>query len=221
MTWALGESLVLWSNRHADGNPMLSVEDLRRRFTGGHTSMLEMQVRGPMRKYLDDAEEAATLISWIRQGASAEVYQRDVAALVDERCVRCHRGDGEAAFRPLTSYAQVKAAVDDAPAPSFRTQLLVTKVHVVGIGLLLAVTAFLFLSVPGPELLVRLATPLIAGAFVGLALDFGSWWLMRLELGFAWGRMLGNAAMSASFLLMCASVVVGATRRGKGEKDEG
>ncbi len=33
-------------------------------------------------------------------------------------------------------------------------------------------------------------------------LDFGSWWLMRIDLGFAWGRMVGNGMMSAAFAWM-------------------
>lgn len=212
VTWGLGEMLVFSTNRHADGDAMLSVADLQKRFTGGHKSLLEAQVSGPMRQYLDNGKEAATLIGWVRAGADEESYRQDVAALVDDRCVRCHRMGGEAAFRPLTSYADLRAASQAAPAPSFRGQLLVTKVHVVGLGLLLAVTALLFLRWPGPESLARWQSAIVAAAFAGLLLDFGSWWLMRVDLAFAWGRLLGNTLMSGSFLWMCACAALGAIR---------
>jgi uncharacterized membrane protein len=41
-------------------------------------------------------------------------YNANVKAIVDNNCVRCHSSGGTASFRPLTTFAQVKAAVENA-----------------------------------------------------------------------------------------------------------
>lgn len=202
-TWCVGEALIFHGNRHADRAPGLSVMDLQEKFTGGHGSLLEAQVQGAMRQYLDSAAEVALLTAWAQLGASEVRYRQDVAALIEERCVRCHRRGGQAAFRPLTTYAEARATALAPPAPPVAQQMLVTKVHVVGIGLILAATSFFFIRfVPRQHRLGGSRTFIICLAFFGLAADFSSWWLMRWDLNFAWGRVVGNVSMSFAFLLM-------------------
>jgi mono/diheme cytochrome c family protein len=41
-------------------------------------------------------------------------YTANVKAIIDANCVMCHSNGGAAAFRPLTNYAEVKAAVEEA-----------------------------------------------------------------------------------------------------------
>ncbi len=41
-------------------------------------------------------------------------YNANVKAIIDNNCVVCHNDAGQASFRPLTTYAQVKAAVQEA-----------------------------------------------------------------------------------------------------------
>lgn len=44
---------------------------------------------------------------------TAITYTGNVKAIIDNNCVGCHSTGGKAAFRPLTSYALVKAAVEN------------------------------------------------------------------------------------------------------------
>nr|WP_315172447.1 cytochrome c [uncultured Flavobacterium sp.] len=46
--------------------------------------------------------------------ATVITYNANVKAIVDNNCVRCHSSGGTASFRPLTTFAQVKAAVENA-----------------------------------------------------------------------------------------------------------
>ncbi|KOS08339.1 hypothetical protein AM493_12415 [Flavobacterium akiainvivens] len=41
-------------------------------------------------------------------------YNANVKAIIDANCVMCHNSAGQASFRPLTTYAEVKAAVEQA-----------------------------------------------------------------------------------------------------------
>lgn len=202
ITLATGEALVLRDNRTADGSPWLSARDLQLRFTGNASSLFEARVRDDMRQYLADGTELSQVLAWVNSGAGRERYTRDVAALLEERCARCHRLGGRASFRPLQTYEEVKATVDSAAAPSLSHQLLVTKVHLGGLGILLGATAALFSRTTLPS---RSKALLICGSFAGLFLDFGSWWLMRVDLGFAWGRVGSNLLLLVCFTIMCVA----------------
>ncbi|MFZ5470983.1 MAG: hypothetical protein ACOZIN_16265 [Myxococcota bacterium] len=204
-TVGLGEALIWRHNQAADGNPGLSVRDLQLAFTGGYSSLLVAQIHGPMRQHLTDAAEVGLLTSWVMNGATPEGYRQDVAALLDDRCVRCHHSSGAASFRLLDNYERARAAAMAPPTPSVARQLQVTKVHVIGVGLLCAIATFLFSASGISE---RIKTAAILMAFGGLAVDFGGWWLMRLDLGFAWLRPFGNACFVASILGMSAMSLV-------------
>jgi uncharacterized membrane protein len=41
-------------------------------------------------------------------------YTKNVKSIIDGNCVSCHSSGRSAAFRPLTTYAEVKAAVESA-----------------------------------------------------------------------------------------------------------
>lgn len=41
-------------------------------------------------------------------------YTKNVKSIIDANCISCHQNGRSAAFRPLTTYAEVKAAVENA-----------------------------------------------------------------------------------------------------------
>ncbi|KAF2337813.1 cytochrome c [Flavobacterium nitrogenifigens] len=45
---------------------------------------------------------------------TAITYNKDVKSIIDANCISCHSSGRSASFRPLTTYAQVKAAVENA-----------------------------------------------------------------------------------------------------------
>ncbi|MCD0472281.1 cytochrome c [Flavobacterium sp. JAS] len=44
----------------------------------------------------------------------AITYTKNVKSIIDASCAGCHSSGGSASFRPLTTYAQVKSAVESA-----------------------------------------------------------------------------------------------------------
>nr|WP_294786188.1 cytochrome c [uncultured Flavobacterium sp.] len=46
--------------------------------------------------------------------AVALTYSKNVKSIIDANCIACHQSGRSAGFRPLTTYAEVKAAVETA-----------------------------------------------------------------------------------------------------------
>ena len=214
LTLVLGQAMVLRGTRSLDGKPGLSVTDLQLAFTGGYESLLEAQVHGDMRQYAENRNEVATLAAWAREGATREGYLTGASQVLDERCVRCHRTGGRASFRLLDTFDNARAVALTPAAPPLTRQLLVTKIHVFGIGMMLGILgiATLGTTVSPP---VKLA--LVAGGFAGLVFDFSSWWLMRLSLAFAWGRLAGNVLFVCALVAM-AAVCISELARSEGRQ---
>ena len=45
---------------------------------------------------------------------AATTYTKNAKSIIDANCISCHQSGRSAAFRPLTTFAQVKAAVESA-----------------------------------------------------------------------------------------------------------
>ncbi|MFC0778568.1 c-type cytochrome [Flavobacterium sp. HJSW_4] len=46
--------------------------------------------------------------------ATAVTYTKNVKSIIDANCIGCHQSGRSAGFRPLTTYAEVKVAVENA-----------------------------------------------------------------------------------------------------------
>lgn len=203
-TWLIGEGLLIRNNHLHDRKPGISIDDLKIGFSGGYKSMFEARVKTDMRQYLANGDELAVLVAWANNGGDRQEFARDVSALINDRCTSCHSAGGRAAFQPLTSYEEIRPLVMMRSSPSASEQLLTTKVHLAGIGLMLALIGSLFSRTGWAR---EYKSMIIVAAYLGLFVDFGAWWLMRVDLKFAWGRIFGNAVMSLMFAAMCAAVL--------------
>ncbi|MCV2484356.1 cytochrome c [Flavobacterium sp. SH_e] len=62
----------------------------------------------------EDIETPPTTPTNPTNPTTAVTYNKDVKSIIDANCVSCHSTGRSAAFRPLTTFAQVKAAVESA-----------------------------------------------------------------------------------------------------------
>lgn len=46
--------------------------------------------------------------------ATTLTYNKDVKSIIDANCISCHSSGRSAAFRPLTTFAEVKTAIENA-----------------------------------------------------------------------------------------------------------
>jgi hypothetical protein len=154
-----------------------------------------------------DTERLAVL-AWIRDGASEKDYNEDkyclpedlakrpmtekflvepgvvmIKTLLDERCARCHKPDGDdgkAAQYPLDTYANLAkyVTVKTSNAMSLEKLAQTTHVHLLGFAMLYGLTGLILSFSTYPRLLRILLCPLPLAAQV---VDISFWWLARLD----------------------------------------
>lgn len=205
--FAVGEQNVLATVGAADGDPALSLEDLRRTYHGrpGWTLLGSKVDGGTMEKHVPIPSEKKALLDWARGGARREAFDA-ARAVLDARCLRCHSPGGEKEDAPFgaaresgAEYARVApyAGPDRGMTPSKRATT--THAHLLGMGtLFLAMGAIFLLS--NTRRGVRIAA--IAAPFVGMGLNIGCWWLAILSPAFVWGIVAGGALMAAGAVVL-------------------
>jgi hypothetical protein len=93
-----------------DGDPTLSLTDVRYYFQGSPTGNLFVRtLDSPSHQGLLTLREEESLRAWVADGASSETYEATVAPIIEARCASCHSLEGEQADSPLTLYEDVKA----------------------------------------------------------------------------------------------------------------
>jgi uncharacterized membrane protein len=62
----------------------------------------------------DISTDPGTVTPPVTEPATSITYSKNVKSIIDANCIGCHASGRSAAFRPLTTFAQVKAAVENA-----------------------------------------------------------------------------------------------------------
>jgi len=187
-----------------DGEPGLSLADLRRAFYGNreNTKLASKIDGGSMAQFLPRAGDKEKILSWIQDGASEEAYQRVIRPILQQNCVRCHNPAGLQRFAPLTSYEEVMAVaqIDRGEPPQLWARVAHT--HIQSIGLLFFVLAGLFSFTQVRE---RVKVAVIVLPFLVLLADFGLRFLIKYEPRLVYLMAASGALMG---LLFAALIVV-------------
>ncbi len=199
---AVGEENVLATVGAADGDPALSLEDLRRTYHGrpGWTLLGSKVDGGSMEKHVPIPSERRTLVDWARAGARRGDFDA-ARAVLDARCVRCHSPGGEKEDAPFAASREagaVHALVANHAGPdrgmTLAKRSTTTHAHLLGMGTLFLALGAVFL-LTNTRRGTRAAV--VAAPFVGMALNIGGWWLAILSPAFVWGIVLGGAITAA------------------------
>src|ERR1019366_10276728 len=121
-----------YAGRAGDNPLMLSYQDIVVGYSGsGQGSVLESALTGPMRDMLPH-EDSATIITWLRNGATQAAFDSDVKPIIEKRCLVCH--DGSNPHIPnLSSYDNLKKVTVADTGPSIVTLVRVSHIHLFGI----------------------------------------------------------------------------------------
>lgn len=189
---------IFASHAGRDGNPALSVSDLIIAYSGSKSdTRLEAALKGPMAKMLPDGDKIK-ISAWIRSGLKEDVYQIGIAPVIIERCAACHDGSNPhlpnlIGFDNLTKMAEVDTGMD------LFTLVRVSHIHLFGITFIFFIVSSIFChAYVKPQWLKCL---LIVVPFVCIFLDIGSWYLTKLNPGFAYVVMGSGALMGITFAL--------------------
>ena len=188
-------------NSHAgrDGQPGISIEDLAIAYSGSKDdSRLEAALKGPMSEMLP-VDEKLLIGAWVRGGAKQDIYDSQIAPLIEKRCVICHDGSNPHianldAFKHLSSFAEL-----DTGANIF-TLVRVSHIHLFGMTFIFFIVGWMFSHAFVQP--VWLKASVIAAPFGAILLDIASWYLTKLNTAFAWIVLASGAVMGACFAYM-------------------
>ncbi len=181
-----------------DGEPGLTVSDLRRAFYGrrDNTKIASKIHGGSMEQFLKKSGDKEKILSWIQDGADQKGYDAVVRPILQENCVRCHNPNGLQRFAPLTSYEEVMVVTQIDRGEPVSLWARVAHTHIQSIGLVFFVLAGVFSFT---SLKTGVKCTVIVLPFVTLLVDFGARFLAKYAPDIVYLMLASGACMGLLF----------------------
>lgn len=187
---------VFSSHAGRDGDPSLSVDDIRIAYSGSESdTRLEAALKGPMQSMVSEAERTE-IIAWVRNGASEEEYAKTAGQIIETKCVMCHNGSNPH-VPVLTSYSEVSKLVEKDTGMDLFTLVRVSHIHLFGITFIFFLTSTIFCHAFMRKVVLKCA--ILAVPFLAILVDIGSWYLTKMWPPFAVVVMGSGVLMGISF----------------------
>jgi len=179
-----------------DGKPGISIDDLIIAYNGStDETRLESKLKGSMSAMLPEAEREE-IFNWIKNGANKDEYESTVAPITENNCAACH--DGATANLPdLLGFDKISAYTQTDSGMSLSTLIRVSHIHMFGILFIFFILGIIFFHAYVSPIWLK-ATILVT-PFVAVILDIFSWYLTKVNPGFAWVIVISGGFMGLSF----------------------
>ncbi len=187
-----------------DGNPGINANDIAIAYSGNAKSnRLQVALLGSMSANAP-SKERRLIMDWAADGADKTQYEETVKAVVDNRCMRCHDGSKSGAPKFDTFEAFAEFTKPDT-GMSLATLVRVSHIHLFGMTFIFFILGLIFSHAHvRPAWLQPLV---IALPFLMMITDIGSWFLTKLNTGFAWIIIVSGGIMGLSFAFQwCVSM---------------
>ncbi len=192
---------ILLTHGMADGKLGLSVDDIVYSYHGNHdgpnATRLEIKLFGSMKDNAP-AEIRLALLKWAANGAPAEEWAGNIKPKVDEYCGPCHANTPGLAN--ITDKAVMDQMTKRDEGASFTTLTRVSHIHLFGISFIFFFVGWIFTYATGFSPVTK--SILIATPFAFLIVDVASWWLTKMNPGFAWLVIIGGFGYSLASTIM-------------------
>ncbi len=190
---------ILLTHGMADGRLGLSVDDIVFSYYGNRgNSRLETMLNGTMKDNADE-QERATIIKWVRGGATEPDYDASVAPVVADNCLKCH-GGAIPGLADFSTYDKLKPFTKFDEGKTVDGLTRVSHIHLFGIAFIFFFVCGIFtLAIRVPKIV---KTAAIASPFLFLVVDIGAWWATKWFPGAAYFTILGGAAYNAAAAFM-------------------
>ncbi|WP_435628122.1 elongation factor-1 alpha [Candidatus Ferrigenium straubiae] len=192
---------IMLTHGMADGKPGLSLDDIVYSYYGNREgSKLEAKLNGSMKDYAP-GEARLAMIKWARAGAPEGEWESKIKPITEQHCVACHANmPGLAKVGEKDVMIQV-AATDRGANITNLTR--VSHIHLFGIAFIFFFVGLIFSLATGFSPIVK--SLLIFTPFIFLIIDVASWWLTKMNPGFAWLVMVGGVGYSIASTIMIFS----------------
>jgi len=178
---------------------MLSYQDVVIAYAGsGKGSRIEAALRGPMSAMLP-AEESARIVEWVQEGTSRPVYDKDIRPIFDKRCMTCHDGSNPH-LANLDGYDNMKKVTERDTGTGVFTLVRVSHIHLFGLTFIFFIVGFVFSHAYVRP--VWFKGLIVVLPFICVAIDVGSWYMVKVYHPFAWLTMASGGVMALSFAFM-------------------
>jgi cytochrome c5 len=187
---------VYYVHAGLDGNPGIDANDIAIAYSGNtSTNRLKEALNGIMMANAP-SKERREIIDWASDGANQAQYEKDIKPIVENRCMRCH--NGSAAGAPLfTTFKDFAAFAKPDTGMSLATLVRVSHIHLFGMTFIFFILGMIFSHAYVRPVWFKAAV--IATPFVMMITDVGSWYLTKLNPGFAWIIIGSGVLMALSF----------------------
>ena len=194
---------TFFSHQGRDGQPGLSVEDVKIAYYGEHQqTRLGAALNGSMADNLEGPEQKQIIFDWIEGGVGEEVFNSKVAPILESNCIACHSAESGMGLVPLTSYSEVKELTRTDTGASIQSLVRVSHIHLFGIAFMLFFVGRIFILCEMPVQLKRIT---VAIPFIAILLDIFSWYLTKIIPGFAYVVVTAGGLMGVS---VCTQILV-------------
>jgi hypothetical protein len=190
---------VFAAHSAADGQPGLSVEDIKITYSGStETTPLEKALRGPMSGMLPE-RDLQTLLQWIHDGAEKRNFGAGIETIFEVNCLSCHDGSNPH-LSNLDGFENIQTVVEQDTGADLYTLVRVSHIHLFGLTFIFFVMGFIFSHAYLRP--VWLKSLIIAAPFAGVIMDVLGWYVTKVFTPFAWVVLIAGAINGASFAVM-------------------
>ena len=185
----------------ADGEVGLSVDDIVYSYYGKRSgSVIEAKLKGSMKNTTSE-ENRLKIINWIHKGADEkDFFDTGIRQIMNESCIQCHSTASSMNIPDFTQFKNIAKRAKTDTGASFASLARVSHIHLFGIAFIFMFVGMIFsLTTSVPK---HLKATVIVMPYVFLTVDIASWWLTKLNPGFAWLTIIGGGAMAISFCFM-------------------
>jgi hypothetical protein len=189
---------ILMTHGMADGKLGLSKDDVVYSYYGDRSgTRLESMLNGSM-KDKAPAEVRLEIIKWAREGAPEAEWEPRFKGVFAQHCIACH---GNIPGIPnFNNYEEVHKLASVNKGASIESLTRVSHIHLFGIAFIFFFMSFIFsfaVNVPKALKITAIIFP-----FAYLILDVLSWWLTKLNPGFAWLTIISGVGYSLASTFM-------------------
>ncbi len=190
----LASAQILMTHGMADGELGLSVDDIVYSYHGDPTnSKIEIKLNGSMKDKASDADRLE-IIKWVRNGASEEQWNEKVRDIVYTNCISCHSTiPGLPDFTQFEEVKRVAKADHDGASASSLTR--VSHIHIFAISFIFFFNGIIFSLSVGIKQWFKVL--IVSAPFFFLCIDVFSWWLTKIDAGYAWLTIISGIGYSA------------------------
>ena len=187
---------TFFSHEGRDGQPGLSVEDVKIAYYGEHQqTRLGAALNGSMGGNLETPEQKQIITNWIENGTDEAEFDQSVAPILNDNCIGCHSVEAEMGLPPLTGYDDVMKLTHADTGASIQNLVRVSHIHLFGIAFILFFVGRIFILCEMPITIKRIT---VAIPFLAILIDILSWYVTKTIPGFAYVVVVAGGLMGLS-----------------------